>query len=234
MTDVIKAIIVDDEQIAREILEVYLSKIPHIEWCGSFGNGIDAVAFTKTEQIDLVFLDIHMSELNGFSVIDILSNDIKVIFTTAHREYALKGFEVNALDYLLKPISFDRFYKSVQKYSNYKQGHESIQGKGLPKYLFIRSDRKMQKVNLVDILYIESYSDYVKIHTSKEQYLTRETITHIESKLPKHLFLRCHRSYIVALDKIQAYTNEHIELDQLTIPISRSYKNDVVSFLGRL
>ena len=234
MNEKVNVIIVDDEVIAREILEVYISKIPELELCGSFGSGVEAISYTKTNPVDLVLLDIHMPELDGFSVLDFLSDDIKVIFTTAHREYALKGFEVNALDYLLKPISFERFFKGIQKYMDLSTSEKQMHNSQTSKYLFVRADRKMQKINLSDIYYIESFSDYLKIHTISGQFVTRETIKHIESKLPKGQFLRCHRSYIVAIDKIEAYTNEHIELNQQAIPISRSYKNEVVTFLGNL
>ncbi len=234
MIDSVKIIIVDDEIIAREIMEVYISKTPELELCGSFGNGVEAIAYAKQHQVDLVLLDIHMPELDGFSVFDFLSKQSKVIFTTAHREYALKGFEVSALDYLLKPISFERFFKAIQKFIDLNLVKQDRGKQVAVSYLFVRADRKMQKIDLTDVLYIESFSDYLKIHTSNGQIVTRETIKHIESKLPDAMFLRCHRSYIVALDKIKAYTNEHIELERITIPISRSYKHEVVSFLGDL
>ena len=226
----IKLIIVDDETIAREILETYISKVSYLDLCGSFSNGIDAISYIDKHNVDLVLLDIHMPDLDGFSVKEILSKHLKVIFTTAHRTYALKGFEVNALDYLLKPISFERFLKAIQKYTELNTSQPQVISK-VPKHIFIRSDRKMLKVNLNEICYIESFSDYLKIHTVNQKLVTRETISNLESKLPKQTFLRCHRSYIVALDKITAYTNEYLELERITIPISRSYKADVLSFL---
>lgn len=232
--DKVNVIVVDDEIIAREIMEVYISRVSNLELCGSFGSGIEAIKYTKNNPVDLVLLDIHMPELDGFSVVDFLSKNIKVIFTTAHREYALKGFDVSALDYLLKPISFDRFYQAIQKYIDLKLVIGSTDEHVNRKYLVVRADRKMQKINISDILYVESFSDYLKIHTTNGQLITRDTIKHLDSKLPNQLFLRCHRSYIVALDKIRAYTSEHIELDHVTIPISRSYKNEVVHFLGGL
>lgn len=232
MKENIRVIIVDDEIIAREILETYIAKIPYLELCGSFNNGMDALLFTENTTIDLVLLDIHMPEMNGFTVVNLLSKSTKVILTTAYRSYALQGFEVNAIDYLLKPISYDRFLKAINKfYSNQPELEQSTWSNN---NIFVRADRKMQKIALNQIIYIESLSDYVKIHTPQGIIMTRETIRNLEDKLPKNQFLRCHRSYIVALDKMQAYTNEHIEIEQQCIPISRSYKPNVLAFLERL
>lgn len=229
----IKVLVVDDESIAREILETYIDKHPSLELCGSFGNGLEAISYVRTHPVDLVLLDIHMPELDGFSVLELLSDAVKVIFTTAHRSYAIKGFEVNALDYLLKPISFDRFLKAIQKYMDLRQ-EQYLAPSSISNYLFIRVDRKMQKVNLDELLYVESFSDYLKFHMINGQFMTRETIKSVEERLPKNRFLRCHRSYIVAVDKIEAYTNEHIELKNQAIPISRTYKNSVLEYLEQL
>lgn len=233
MEKLIKVLVVDDESIAREILETYIDKHPNLELCGSFGSGLEAISYVRTHPVDLVLLDIHMPELDGFLVLELLSDSVKVIFTTAYRSYAIKGFEVNALDYLLKPISFDRFLKAIQKYIDLRQ-EQYLESSSISNYLFIRVDRKMQKVNLDELLYVESFSDYLKFHMSNGQFMTRETIKSVEERLPKNRFLRCHRSYIVAVDKIEAYTNEHIELKNQAIPISRTYKNSVLQYLEQL
>lgn len=230
MKNKIKVIVVDDEVIAREILESYISKRQDLELCGSFNGGVEALQYLDRHTVDLVFLDIHMPDIDGFATKDLLTEKVKVIFTTAFREYALKGFEVDALDYMLKPISYERFLKGIKKYKAANVNTDIAHLK-TSEFLFVRADRKMQKVNLSDILYIESMSDYIKIYTVRDCIITRETIKNIEIKLPKQRFLRCHRSYIVALDKMDAYTNEHIEINGTTLPISRSYKADVLSFL---
>ena len=233
MKNKVKVIVVDDEIIAREILEVYISKLPDIELCGSFNSGIEALQYLDKHSVDLVFLDIHMPDIDGFATKDLLTEGVKVIFTTAFREYALKGFEVDALDYMLKPISYDRFLQGIKKYKALRVITDIAHLK-TSEFLFVRADRKMQKINLSDILYVESMSDYIKIYTARGCIVTRETIKNIETKLPKQKFLRCHRSYIIALDKMDAYTNEHIEINGTTLPISRSYKTDVLSFLEYL
>lgn len=233
MNNKIKAIIVDDEIIAREILETYVSKIPDIELCESFNGGTKALQYLNKCHVDLVFLDIHMPDIDGFTVKSLLTGSAKVIFTTAFREYALKGFEEDALDYMLKPISFERFLQGIKKFKKLYI-NTNVDQLIVSEFLFVRAERKMKKINFSDILYVESMSDYIKIYTISGCIVTRETIKNIESKLPKQKFLRCHRSYIFALNKMEAYTNEHIEINGSTIPISRSYKADVLSFLGHL
>ena len=160
----------------------------------------------------------------------------QVIFTTAYREYALEGFDLQAVDYLLKPISFDRFLKAVQKYFDLQVSKEIIHQEKVSEVketsIFVRSDRKMVKVRFSEIRYVESLSDYVKIFTNQETIVTRETISNIESKLPSKEFLRTHRSYIVSMNKINSFTNEFVELDKKAIPISRSYKENVLQKLA--
>ena len=235
MTDTIQCIIVDDEPIAREILENHLLKIDKINVVASCKNAIEAFNEINSKKVDLIFLDINMPEISGLSFAKTINKNIKVIFTTAYREYAVDGFDLKAVDYLLKPISFERLLQAVNKYldestsDTIESKFEIIQEKS--DFIFVRSDRKMMKINFSDINYIESLSDYIKIHIENSVIVTRETITCIEAKLPKNDFIRIHRSFIVSMNKIDSFTNEFIEVNKKAIPISRSYKKVVLNRL---
>ena len=235
MIDTIQCIIVDDEPIAREILENHLLKIDKINVVATCKNAIEAFNEINSKKVDLIFLDINMPEISGLSFAKTINKNIKIIFTTAYREYAVDGFDLKAVDYLLKPISFERLLQAVNKYLdestsvNIESKLEIIQEKS--DFIFVRSDRKMIKINFSDINYIESLSDYIKIHIENSVIITRETITCIEAKLPKNDFIRIHRSFIVSMNKIDSFTNEFIEVNKKAIPISRSYKKVVLNRL---
>lgn len=230
-----KALIIDDEPTAREILESHLQKIDLIEVVGSCKNAMEGFSKLNEASIDLVFLDINMPEITGLSFAKTLSKNTKVIFTTAYREYAVDGFDLQAVDYLLKPISLERLIKAINKFmgesipvevSSEKEIHSESND-----FIFVRSDRKMIKVDFEDILYIESFSDYLKIHTSEKVITTRETISNIETKLPHKKFMRCHRSFIVSIPRIDSFTNEYIEINKTAVSISRSYRTNVLKRL---
>ncbi len=227
----ISCIIVDDEPMAREILENHLKKIESIKVAGSCKNAIEAFNMLNSQNIDLIFLDINMPEISGLSFARSINKKIKIIFTTAYREYAIDGFDLRAVDYLLKPISFERLIQSISKYRNeHLIPQLSPQVELNPEksdFIFVRSERKMIKIDFSELNYIESLSDYLKLYTDDKVIITRETISSIEAKLPKNDFLRVHRSYIVAINKIDSFTQEFIEIKKKAIPISRSYKNDV-------
>ena len=231
MAKTISCIIVDDEPMAREILENHLKRIDSIQIKGSCKNAIEAFNLLSSEDIDLIFLDINMPEITGLSFAKSINKKIKIIFTTAYREYALDGFDLKAVDYLLKPISFERLYQSIHKFKNeslnFRQEESSEVSNENSEFFFVRSDRKMIKINFSELDYIESLADYVKINANDKVIITRETISSIEAKLPKKDFLRVHRSYIVSISKIESFTQEFIEIANKAIPISRSYKNDV-------
>ena len=237
MSKTIQCIIVDDEPIAREILENHLGKIDAITVVASCKNAIEAFNNINLKQVDLIFLDINMPEISGLSFAKSINKNIKVIFTTAYREYALDGFDLQAVDYLLKPISFERLLKSVHKYLgesihvNTEFIADTVQEKD--DFIFVRSERKMIKINFSDIHYIESFSDYLKIYLPTNMILTRETISNVEAKLPKNAFLRIHRSYIVSILKIDLFTNEFVQINKKSLPISRSYKNEVFNRLEK-
>ncbi|MEX0997333.1 MAG: LytTR family DNA-binding domain-containing protein [Flavobacteriaceae bacterium] len=231
----ISCIVVDDESIAREIIETHLSKIPGITLMGSYNNAIDALNCLRENTIDLVFLDINMPDISGISFAKSINKNIKIIFTTAYRDYAVEGFELQAVDYLLKPISFERFLKAVNIYHEifFDVDQNEIKTAQAHEFMFVRSDRKMIKIDFDDIIYIESYGDYLKIHLATETIITRETISAIEAKLPGKRFLRIHRSFIIALKHISSFTHEEIIIANKALTISRSYKKDVLAVLEK-
>ena len=238
MSKTIHCIIVDDEPIAREILESHLKKIDSIQIEASCKNALEAFNIINSKKVDLVFLDINMPDISGLSFAKSINRNVKIIFTTAYREYAVDGFDLQAVDYLLKPISFERLFQAVNKYfdenlpTNPDTQEETEEEKS--DFIFVRSDRKMIKVNFSDILFIESLSDYVKIHLDEKTIVTRETITNIEGKLPQKEFLRTHRAYIVSIPKLDSFTNEYVEIGPKMIPVSRTYKNAVITRLENL
>ena len=228
-------IIVDDEPMAREILETYLQRINTINLVKSCKNVAEAIEITSKVAIDLILLDINMPEISGLTFAKIIDKNIKVIFTTAHREYAVDGFDIQAVDYLLKPISFERFQQGIHKYLSTQKvlisEIKNQEDKEENTFVFVRSDRKMVKINFDDIVYIESLSDYLKIHLSNKIIVIRETISNMEAKLDKRKFIRIHRSFIISLAKITSYTNEFIEINKKALPISRTYKDFVLESL---
>ena len=231
----ILCLIVDDESIAREVIATHLSKIPHIKLVASCSSAIEAFNCLREQTIDLVFLDINMPEMSGISFAKSINTDVKIIFTTAYRDFAVEGFELQAVDYLLKPISFERLLKAINNYfdiySNKKTSSSNEANNN--DFMFIRADRRMIKVDFESIIYIESYSDYIKIHLANETIVTRETISAVEGKLPKRKFLRIHRSYIISLKNISSFTNEEITIKNTSLTISRSYKKEVLQILEK-
>lgn len=231
----ISCLIVDDEAIAREIISTHLAKIDNIDVIASCKNAMEAFKVISNNKVDLVFLDINMPDISGISLAKSINRDIKIIFTTAYRDYAVESFELQAVDYLLKPISFERLLKAVNTYFEVysvskKQEQEEIETNN---FMFVRSERRMVKVDFDAIIYIESFSDYIKIHLAQEILVTRETISAIEAKLPNNQFVRIHRSFIIALAHISSFTNEHILIHNRALTISRSYKKKVLNLLDQ-
>lgn len=223
----------DDEPMARDVVRRYIQKIPTLKLMGEFGNAIDANMFLQEQPIDMIFLDIKMPQLTGTEFVRSLRNVPKIIFTTAHKEFAHEGFELDVIDYLLKPIRFDRFLRAVNK--AFPQKQQEIETHGLivneesrpaTSFIYLRVDRKMIKVLLDDILYIESDKDYVKIFTEKGFIITRQTITSVEAMLSENQFIRIHRSYIVSLNKLKSFTAETVEIGNKELPIGKLYRNN--------
>lgn len=227
MTSKIKCIIVDDEQPALEVLKEHIKSAPCLEILGEFNNGVQAFEFIQQHSVDLIFLDINMPKLSGVDLVKALGKTPRIIFTTAHRDYALDGFDLGAVDYLLKPISLDRFLKAVFRLTHQFTDEENHEVSS-DRFLYFRADRKMIKVILNDILYIESLKDYIKINTSKGTLITKQSISSIESALPENDFVRIHRSFIVALNKIDSYTNTDVYIGKAELPIGPLYRHEVV------
>lgn len=237
MAKKISCIIVDDEPTAREVIAGHLARIDHVEILGSCENAGEAFGLINTHKVDLIFLDINMPEISGLSFARSINREIKIIFTTAYREYAVDGFDLQAVDYLLKPISFERLLRAVNTFSNIHSntGRQRSSGEDEVRqdFMFVRADRKMIRINFEDIHYIESLSDYLKIHTRSGSTVIRETISNIEKELPGPGFIRIHRSFIVSLAALDSYTNEYLEVAGKALPISRSYKSAVLEKLEK-
>lgn len=236
MPENINCIIVDDEPVARDVLVKHLSQIKAVNVVAACKNAIEAFNIINEEKIDLIFLDINMPSVSGLSFARSINKDIKIIFTTAYREYAVDGFDLQAVDYLLKPVSFERLLQSVNKYLNENAQVErtsSVKTDSIKNdHIFVRSERKMIKICFKEILFVESIGDYLKIHLNTKTVVTRETISGIEAKLPHQDFIRTHRSFIVSKDKIDSFTGEYIEIGRKQVPVSRNYKNEVMERLG--
>ena len=230
-------IVVDDEPVAREILENHLERIDSITVVASCKSAMEAFKIINTHPVDLVFLDINMPDISGLSFARSMSREYKVIFTTAYREYAVDGFDLKAVDYLLKPISFERLLQGINKFFEESSVIVPRQSEEIhiekDDYIFVRSDRKMVKVNFKDIVFIESLSDYIKIHLEGQKILvTRDTLSNIEARLPVGNFIRIHRSFIVSMHKIETFTSDTIGIGKHEVPISRSYRDAVIEKLS--
>jgi DNA-binding LytR/AlgR family response regulator len=231
-----KCIIVDDEPLAIEIVEAYVSKVEQLELKGTFRNAIAAFTFLQQNPVDLIFLDIQMPKLSGIEFIKTLKSPPKIIFTTAFRDYALEGFELEVADYLLKPISFERFLKAVAKVMHKEIAPLTVAAKSevaADDYVFFKVDKKMVKTKMNDILFIESIKDYVKVRTADKEIITQQKISYLEESLPREQFIRVHRSFIINREKIDAYSATDVEIGKHHVPIGRNYKNDVILALSR-
>lgn len=229
----IRCLVIDDEPLALQVIQIHISKIPGMEVFAIFQNPIDAFDVIKSNKIDLIFLDIEMPLLSGIDFLKTLQNPPKVIFTTAYRNYAMESYDLDVVDYLLKPISFIRFLKAVNKYKslvNIAIPESAIKEEVANDHLYVNTNRKFMKLNFKDVLYIESLKDYVKIYLNDKSVITKDSIRNFIKKLPKE-FLRIHRSFIVNTNKITAFTKVDVEIGEREIPIGASYKEDVIGFL---
>lgn len=230
----IKVLIVDDEPLALDILENYIDRIPDLELIARCDNAIDANEILQKEEIDLVFLDIQMPQMTGIELIKSLSTTPAFVFTTAYTEYAVDGFELDALDYLVKPIAFDRFMKAVNKYKESRDSGSQTSNSS-DDFFFVKADKKLIKIHFDEILYIEGLKDYVIIKKEKGRVIALQTMKSLEKKLPSNLFMRVHRSYIVNIDKIKAIVGNAIEIIESGqtkhIPIGKNYKDDLIAIV---
>lgn len=222
----LKCIIVDDEPPATRILENYIGKVNFLEKVGIFNDSLKALEFLNTQVVDVIFLDIQMPQLTGLQISRIISKNIKVIFTTAYPDFALEGFELNAVDYLLKPISFERFYQAVSKLNSNPKIVVSDQNTASD-FLFIKTDgkNKFQKIFLNDILYVESLQNYVCIHTKQQQIITHSSLKNVIESLSSTDFIQIHKSYIISLKHIESTDNFSVFINGKELPIGATFKD---------
>jgi DNA-binding LytR/AlgR family response regulator len=231
----IRCLLVDDEPPALEILRTYISKLPSLEIVGECYHAISAFEFLQHNPVDLIFLDVNMPQLLGTDLLKALPSPPQVIFTTAYREYAVEGFELGAIDYLLKPYSFDRFLKAVHRALGKEKHEHPVKNemfiKNTERFLYFKSDRKMIKVMVDDILYVEGMKDYVRIFLNSGQLITKQTITAIEAMLPEQEFIRIHRSFIASQKRISAYNQNSVFIGKTELPLGPLYKQNVLKIL---
>lgn len=225
----ITCIIVEDEPLAADRIKDYIHKIPFLNLLASFESSVAAFSYLKGNPVDLIFLDINLGELSGIQLLESTKVKSKIIITTAYHEYALKGHELNVMDYLLKPFSFERFLQAVDRMQ--LCGNQSITRKN---FIFIKTENRLEKVNLSEILFIEGMRDYRRIHTTKTKIMTLQTFTELEAVIPSEVICRVHKSYMVAIDKIEMIQQEEIKIGNTLIPISETYKKEFYNHIGKV
>lgn len=225
----LNCLIVDDEHLARKLLEDYVSKLPTLNLVGTAKNAMEAMQLIQENQIDLMFLDIQMPDLTGLDLLKSMSIKPAVILTTAYSEYALQGYELDVVDYLLKPIGFERFMQAVNKACKLLQLKNSKPSEPAEiDHLLVKADHKLVRIKLEDILYIEGLREYVSIFTKEKRVITLESMKNLEDILPPKKFLRTHRSYIVSLDKTDAINGNCVEIKGKLLPIGKTYRDEVL------
>ncbi|MDN5288510.1 MAG: DNA-binding response regulator [Mucilaginibacter sp.] len=231
----IKCVIIDDEPLAIEVIQSYLGRMADFELMASFTNPVDALAYVHRNKIDLVFLDIEMPLFNGLEFAKTLSYNPAIIITTAYRDYAVESFELEAVDYLLKPIAFHRFIKAITKVTNKIAGTSAIHEDMFPgnvtgenEDLWVKVDKRLIRIAISEIFYIESLKDYIRIKTSYSEFITYHTLNGIMEKLPATKFFRIHKSYIAAIQRIDAIEGNMIMIAGKTLPIGRSYREELI------
>ncbi len=221
-----KCIIIEDEPLAVKVLVDYISQVPFLDLQGKFKDAILAAEYLRDHPTDLIFLDIHLPKLKGMNFLRTLTDSPAVIITTAYHQYAVEGFELNVTDYLLKPFEFERFLAAVNKITNVKTKTLELNNVETTKdFIFLNVQKRKVKIFYSDIIYIESQREYVKVVTIKKAYLTKMSTNEIEMLLPQEQFKRIHRSFIISLNKIESYNAETVEINGVTVPVGRGYKN---------
>jgi len=224
----IKCIIVEDEPLATKVLVDYVSQVPFLDLQGSFKDAILATEYLHNHSVDLIFLDIHLPRLKGMAFLKTLTHPPAVIITTAYHQYAVEGFDLNVTDYLLKPFEFERFLVAVNKVTIFQKEKATIvEVEEKKNYLFLNVQKKKVKILFSDIVYIESQKEYIKIVTTKKDFVSKMGTHEIEDLLPPHLFKRIHRSFIVSVSKIDSYTAEEVEVNGVSIPVGRAYRDSL-------
>lgn len=231
----IKCIIVEDEALAQDVIKSHLQKVDRFELVGICNNALEAKEVMDKNEVDLIFLDIQLPGMTGLNFLRTLPNPPLVVITTAYSEYAIESYEFNIIDYLLKPISFERFLKTVDKIVQGRLFTPPVKEEHAPRgdHIFVKSNSKFFKVNFSEIVFIESMKDYLKIHTGEYKLVTHQTMNDMEKILSPKQFIRVHKSYIVAVSHIKAIYGNTVEMENATIPIGINYKDKVMNFIGR-
>lgn len=222
-----RCIIVDDEPLAIEVLKSHVGKIDSLELVGTCSDAIEAFDLLQKKKVDLMFLDIHMPEMKGTDLVKTLKNPPAVAFTTAHREYAIESYDLNVLDYLLKPISFGRFLQTIEKYKQQNLTVDEVtilKSNGDEEYIYLREKNVIHKIPVSEIVYIESFGDYLKLHTEDREIQSRCTISSIEKTLPEEIFIRIHRSFLIAMNCITSFSPVMVSVGKKEFPIGTSYR----------
>jgi len=224
----ISCIIIEDEPLALERAIDYIEKIPFLNLLSSFDNPLDGLSYLKNNSVDLLFLDINMDHLTGIQLLENISFNGEVIITTAYDKYALKGFELNVTDYLLKPYSFERFLQAIDKVKKKTHSQDIV-----PDFIFIKTENRLEKIDLKDILYIEGMGDYRRIHLPDKRIMTLQTFNEFENLIPKNMVCRVHKSYMVSIRKINSIERNRIKINDKIIPISETYKNTLFTIIQK-
>ena len=222
----IRCVIIDDEPLAIKVVENHLKEFQNFEIVGVFNNPVDALSVLEKEKVNVIFLDINMPKMSGLEFAKVLDAKINVVITSAYREFAVESYELNVLDYLVKPIPFNRFLNTINKITKKIQVQEGLNSKTeetTDSFIFLKVDKKLVKIKFEDIFYIESLKDYIKVFTATENYLVHKSLTSITEEIPEKKFLRIHRSYTVAIDKIKSVEGNSVEISSKRIPIGRKY-----------
>ena len=225
----INCIIVEDEPLALERTKEYVLKLPFLNLCAAFENALDALAFLKSNKVDLIFLDINLGEMSGIQLLETSVVKSQVILTTAYEEYALKGFDLKVADYLLKPFTFERFVQAVDRAHGNLPKKQTVSPNN---FIFVKTENRLEKVFLREILFIEGMRDYRRIHTNLKRIMTLQTFTEFERQIPPNIVCRVHKSYMIALDKIDSIEKDRIKIKDQIIPISETYKQRFFSLIN--
>lgn len=225
----IKCVLIDDEPLAIKVLQNYFTNFTDFEVIATFNNSLEALDFINSTTVDAVFLDINMPMMTGFELISLIENKTKVIITTAFREFAAESYDLDVLDYLVKPIPLPRFIKCINKITteyNLKNNIKVETAKG-DSHIFIKVDKKMMKINIEEILFVEGMKEYIKVVTPDKTYITHKSLTSLSEELPADKFLRIHKSYVIALNKVKSIEGNRVQIQSYNIPIGRNYSKEV-------
>ncbi len=234
----LNCIIIEDEPLARNLLVDYVSKVPTLNLVQAFGNPLEALEVLQAKPVDILFLDVQMPQLTGISLLKVLQNKPMVILTTAYSEYALEGYELDVADYLLKPVTFERFLKAVDKVTQRLSAESkatpvTAETHALPDYVFVKDGTKSVKVNLAEILYVEGLKDYVTIHTKQQKITTLQRMKTLEEQLPADKFIRIHNSYIIAVQAIDVVHKNEVQIGTASLPIGDTYRKSFREFIEK-